>query len=152
MNAPDIAHALALAREQAARAESRASDAHRVATVAVDHALETQQQIGALAREVAEGRAESRAGLAALEKLMRAGFAQLGAVAKEAKREARKSGHDLAAWREDSTVTHLREELARARTQLAMRQARAAKWFWWAMGIVAAVVVALVLTVLGLHK
>lgn len=136
----DGSSALALARSALARAD----DAHRIATSAVDHSLDTHQGYGQVLAKVAQLDAK----VDGLEKLMRAGFSQLAQQAREAKREARKSGHDLAAWREDSTVTNLRGALEDARKRLdsirARDKARRA-WFW---GIVASVIATVIATVL----
>jgi chromosome segregation ATPase len=141
--ADDAARALALA----GRALDRATEAKARADEALAGHRATYEALGGLAGEMAGLRTE----LVEHRAQMSIAIRELREV-----RKAARSSQARIDEIEDSQVTDLREKLAEANRRLAEREdkqvERRDKWFWWFLGICAALIVTAVSVALGWKK
>lgn len=133
--------------------------AAHVALERADHALAEVRDLRETDRRWYGLVAGIRRDIAGLQAAMNTGFAQFGVRLEQAESKAAKSVHDVEEL-EDTLVRNLRSELAEAQGKLAANDTHAKdnrhKWKWWALGIVAsvigAIVGAVILAALGVHK
>lgn len=143
-------HALAEAAATSAR------EAHDKAETALSGLRELHEDFGGVAAEVSgltRSVEDMRSDVKGLERLLREALPKVAQVAVQAKREARKSHHDLEGLREDiedSKVTHLRGELQEVTSRYLSVRARDKAVLHWAAGIVSVVVAGLTLAWLAI--